>query len=122
MEKTMVRIEGPDLSGLARSMEERLDGYFEYSFNGTLVFIKENHFSRSGECLLNVIIVSLVAPGECEVDIVSGGGPGTADQPRAAEECTNSNIIHMLKEICASRHWSIIERGADGVVFKYSYN
>lgn len=122
MEKNMVRIEGPDLSSLARSIEERLGGYFEYSFNGTLVFVKENNYLRANESLLSVIIVFLVSPGEIEVDIVSGGGSGTSDRTRASEECTNGNIVRVLKEICAAHHWSIIERGPDGVIFKYSYN
>jgi len=112
----MVRIEGPDLSGLAKSLEERLGGYFEYSFNGTLVFVRESHFPRAGESLLNVVIVFLIAAGECEVDIVSGGGAGPADTMRAAEECTNGNMVKLLKEVCASRHWSLIERGPDGVL------
>jgi hypothetical protein len=122
MEKTTVRIEGPDISSLVKSLEERLGGYFEYSYNGTLVFVRENYFLHANESLLNVIIVFLVAPGESEVDIVSGGGPGPEDQTRAVEECTNGNIVHVLKEICASHHWSLIEQGPDGVIFKYSYN
>lgn len=112
MEKTTVRIEGPDLSPLVKAMEEKLGGYYEYSFNGTVVFVKENYFLRVNENLLNVVIVFLISPGQSEVDVVSGGGSGGMDLTWGAEGSSNGRIVHMLKEICASNHWNIVEEKA----------
>lgn len=111
MKKTTVRIEGKDLSKLTGAMEEKLKGYFEYFYGDTFIFVNENYYLRANENLMNVIIVFLLGNGESEIDVISGGGSGAMDS-RGAEEGGNGKVIEMLKEICATNRWSLVEEKA----------
>lgn len=111
MQKTTVRIEGKDLSSLTRVMEEKLGGYFEYFFNGTFVFVKESSFSQANEKLLNVIIVFLIGESESEVEVISGGGTG-ASESGGEEIGSNGVVVQLLRDICTSNHWSLVEEKA----------
>jgi hypothetical protein len=108
MEKTTVRIEGPDLSPLVKAMEDKLSGYYEYFYNGTFVFVNENYYMRANENLMNVVIVFLIGQGQSEVDVISGGGSGAMGL-WGGEGSSNGNIVHMLKEICALNRWNMVE-------------
>ncbi len=108
MQKTTIRIEGPDLTTLTKAMEDKLKGYFEYFYNDTFVFVNESYYSRANENLMNVVIVFLLGSGASEVDVISGGGSG-AMEAWGAEEGSNGKVILMLKEICAANRWSIVE-------------
>jgi hypothetical protein len=108
MKKTTVRIEGTDLSALTRAMEEKLKGYYEYFYDDTFIFVSENYYSRANENLMNVVIVFLLGNGESEVDVISGGGSG-AMESWEPEDSSNRKVILMLKEICASNRWSLVE-------------
>jgi hypothetical protein len=108
MKKTTVRIEGTDLSTLIKAMEEKLGGYYEYFYDDTFIFVSENYYLRANENLMNVIIVFLVGKGQSEIDVISGGGSG-AMEFWGAEDSSNGKIIQILKEICASNRWSLVE-------------
>jgi len=106
MKKTTVLIEGRDLSTLTGTMEGRLKGYYEYFYNDTFIFVNEDRSSRANEALMSVIIVFLMGNGQGEIDVISGGGP------EIAEDCSHRQVIQMLRDICASNRWTLVEDGA----------
>jgi len=108
MKKTTIRISGTGLSALTGAMEKVLKGYYEYFYGDSYIFVNENYYSRANENLMNVIIVFLLGDGESEVDVISGGGSG-AMEAWGAEEGKNGEVIQILKEICDSNRWSLVE-------------
>jgi hypothetical protein len=112
MENATGYIEGKDLSPLVKAMEDRigkLGGFTEYSYERSVVFIREKLNIIGMMYLVDIIILFVLSQDKCKVEIVTAGGPGYN-----SEMWENNSAVRLIKGICDSNNWQFsVQREED---------
>lgn len=110
MKSTTVRIAGDNLSNLSDRLLEKLGGSVRYAIGRVHVIVTEKPDKKGKSNLMTTVVLDFSVPGECTVDVVSGGGsPGLLGKALGGDTGDTESTIDLLQEICRSHGWDLFE-------------
>ena len=110
MKSASAGITGRNLTALSDRLARRLPGSLRYAFGQVHVVLAENYEGPAGSGLMTTLLLDLAMPGQCVVDIITGGcGRASSDPAADPESGTIRQMIDLLKDICATEGWKFSE-------------
>jgi hypothetical protein len=115
MESFSISVDCPDPEQLLDELWPKLDDFctyevFEYASGKVMMIAFEKFLLRVNSNLLAAITMDFTLAGECQIDIVSGGGGESILNFRYGSEKTIvSSVIRIFVDICEDKSWNILE-------------
>lgn len=110
METATVHIGGCDEESLIEAMKEGLDDYYFYTYDKVTIFCLEKYYFRVKSNLMTVIILDFSEPGQCTVELNSGGGgEGLLGITWGSEDSSNRKAIDLIIDLCKTKNWQFSE-------------
>ncbi|WP_424358800.1 hypothetical protein [Methanocella sp. MCL-LM] len=110
MKSASAGITGRNLTALSDRLARRLPGSLRYAFGQVHVVVAENSGESASSGLMTVLLLDLAMPGQCVVDIITGGcGRAPSDATTDPESDTIRHVIDLLQDICTAEGWKFSE-------------